>query len=188
MMRIWRLAAGAPGGSTRATSRFPPGAAAAAVVAGRPLPAGGWPGIRRAVSCVPHPGHGPRHVRRGRSFFPIGASSSILRLHCPQVAPTLTAFATIDNPGGRVPFNESESLLSGFMNGADVVPAPGSNTLARLASSSNRLAALEDERRAEKRRRDELIMEARDELSPWRAIAKAARCSIARCSAIVSGV
>jgi hypothetical protein len=74
------------------------------------------------------------------------------------------------------------------MNGADVVTAPGSNTLARLASSSNRLAALEDERRAEKRRRDELIMEARDELSPWRAIAKAARCSIARCSAIVSGV
>jgi hypothetical protein len=187
-MRIRRPAAGAPGGSTGATARFPPGAAAAAVVAGVSLPADGWPGIRRAVSCAPHPGHGPRHVRRGRSFFPIGASSSIVRLHVLQVAPTLTAFATVNNGGGGVPFNESESLLSRSMNGADVATAPGSSTLERLAGSSNRLAALEDERRAEKRRRDELIVQARDELSPWRAIARAARCSIARCSAIVSGV
>lgn len=62
-----------------------------------------------------------------------------------------------------------------------------SSTLERLGASSGRAAALEDELRTEKERRGRLVVEARDEGTPWRSIARAARLSVARCVAIVGG-
>lgn len=60
-------------------------------------------------------------------------------------------------------------------------------TLARLAASSDRLAAIDEQRAAEVETRDELVCTARDEGSHWSHIAAAARLSPARCSAIVAG-
>lgn len=66
----------------------------------------------------------------------------------------------------------------------DVEPGP---IAARLRGSSDRLATLTEEEQAERRRRDELVVLARDEGLSWSTIARAARCSISRCVAIVGG-
>jgi hypothetical protein len=68
-----------------------------------------------------------------------------------------------------------------------VTELASSTTLERLGASSGRVEALEDELRAEKERRAELVIMARDEGASWRVIARAARRSVARCVAIVSG-
>ena len=60
-------------------------------------------------------------------------------------------------------------------------------TMARLTSSANELAAIDETKRAEAERRDSLICAARDEGHSWRSIARAARLSMARCAAIVAG-
>jgi hypothetical protein len=73
------------------------------------------------------------------------------------------------------------------MQAAPAAPTQTSGTLERLAAASHRLAVLDEERRAEQARRDELIVEARDLHLSWRTIAKSAMCSISRCVAIVSG-
>ena len=70
---------------------------------------------------------------------------------------------------------------------AELEAVESGSTLTRLKASSDRLAVLEDERRTEQRRRDQLVVMARDEGSSWRTIASAARCSMSRCVAIVGG-
>lgn len=60
-------------------------------------------------------------------------------------------------------------------------------TMARLKRSADELAAITEAGRAEAERRDSLICQARDQGESWRAIAKAARLSMARCAAIVAG-
>lgn len=70
---------------------------------------------------------------------------------------------------------------------ADLDAAESGSTLTRLRGSSDRLAVLADEMRAEQKRRDELVIMARDEGASWRKIASAARCSMSRCVAIVGG-
>ncbi len=57
--------------------------------------------------------------------------------------------------------------------------------LARLSSSADRLAQLDEETEAERRRRDELIVELRDRGLSWSKIGKAARLSPGRCVAVV---
>lgn len=71
--------------------------------------------------------------------------------------------------------------------GAAAVVGEDGGTLERLRSSSNRLAVLDEEYRAEQKRRDELIVQARDLGFSWRTLAGAARVSMSRCVAIVSG-
>lgn len=61
------------------------------------------------------------------------------------------------------------------------------SVLDRLKASSDRLAVLAEERQAEQARRDELVVLARDGNVSWSRIARAARCSISRCVAIVAG-
>ncbi len=57
---------------------------------------------------------------------------------------------------------------------------------ARLRSSADRLAVLDEEIGAERRRRDELITELRDEGLSWSKLAAAARLSPSQCVHIVS--
>ncbi len=59
--------------------------------------------------------------------------------------------------------------------------------LTRLEETARRLALLEEELRAERQRRDELVTEAREDGITWRGVAAAAHCSISRCVAIVAG-
>lgn len=61
------------------------------------------------------------------------------------------------------------------------------DVLARLHASGQRLAVLEEEHRAEKSRRDELVIAARDLGESWRSIARQAGVSVSRCVAIVAG-
>lgn len=58
---------------------------------------------------------------------------------------------------------------------------------ARLAACADRIAALDEAIEAEHRRRDEMIVQMRDTGSTWQAIGKAARLSVSRCVAIVTG-
>jgi hypothetical protein len=75
------------------------------------------------------------------------------------------------------------------MRDAEMAAAPGEPValLVRLRASADRIAALEDETRAETARRDSMVIEARDLMVPWKQIARAARRSAARCVAIVGG-
>ena len=67
------------------------------------------------------------------------------------------------------------------------VELAASTTIERLGASSARVQALEEELAAEKQRRGQLVIAARDEGSSWKTIARAARRSVARCVAIVAG-
>jgi hypothetical protein len=75
------------------------------------------------------------------------------------------------------------------MRDAEMAAAPGelSTLLVRLRASADRIAALDEEREAERLRRDSMVIEARDLMAPWKQIARAARRSAARCVAIVGG-
>jgi hypothetical protein len=64
---------------------------------------------------------------------------------------------------------------------------PGGAVLVRLAASARRLAVLDEQRGAEVEQRDSLICEARDTGEHWSAIGTAARLSMSRCVAVVSG-
>lgn len=57
---------------------------------------------------------------------------------------------------------------------------------ARLTSSAERCAELDEAQRAEQSRRNDLVVQARDEGRSWRWIAQRARLSVTRCTAIVA--
>jgi hypothetical protein len=67
------------------------------------------------------------------------------------------------------------------------VADPAENLTSRLTASADRLAQLREEAGAEEQRRDDLVIELRDSGRSWRAVAAAARLSISRCVAIVTG-
>lgn len=58
---------------------------------------------------------------------------------------------------------------------------------ARLAACADRIAALHEAIEAEHKRRDQMIIEMRDTGSTWAKVARAARLSVSRCVAIVTG-
>jgi hypothetical protein len=60
-------------------------------------------------------------------------------------------------------------------------------TLERLKAAAERVAALEEELRAEQERRNGLVCAARDEGASWRTISRAAGVSMSRCVTIVGG-
>lgn len=64
---------------------------------------------------------------------------------------------------------------------------PTASKLARLTSSADRIAQLRDELSAEETRRNGLIIDLRDGGLSWRQTATAARLSISRCVAVVTG-
>ena len=78
-------------------------------------------------------------------------------------------------------------LMSGGAAAAMPAVDEGGSILERLKGTADRLATLDEETRAERRRRDELVTAARDQSFSWSTIARAARCSITRCVAIVAG-
>jgi hypothetical protein len=59
-------------------------------------------------------------------------------------------------------------------------------TLARLSRSAERVAELHESLAAEQERRDQLIVQARDEGTAWRQLAAAARMSTTRAVTIVA--
>lgn len=64
---------------------------------------------------------------------------------------------------------------------------PGEGLGARLTACADRIAALQEAIEAEHARRDQMIVEMRDTGSTWAKVARAARLSISRCVAIVTG-
>lgn len=66
-------------------------------------------------------------------------------------------------------------------------PDSQGGTLQRLYATARRRVALADEAATEMDRWRELIVQARDEGASWRAIAKAAGCSVTRCINVVGG-